>query len=126
MKVELYAPQSYWIASPWQRHIVANGCGPKGLGWIIPNWLWGCDITPACNIHDWMYHYGLTLADKEEADRVFLNNMIRIINIRTKWSWLRKLRLDKAYTYYEAVARFGGPAFWKGLNDPQKLHEVTV
>lgn len=113
----LYAPESYINASPEVRAAAVNGCGPGG--WkvdLIPDVIWWLDISPSCNIHDWMYTVGETLADKEEADRVFLNNVLRQIDA-AKGCWLiKRLRLRAARAYYEAVQHFGGPAFWSNKN----------
>lgn len=114
--MKLYAPQEYWQASPELLRDICNGCGTKGIGAIVPDTIYGVDITAACNIHDWMYFVGSTITDKEEADRVFLNNMLRIIDSNGGWNWLQKLRVRRAYVYYQAVHIFGGPAFWKGKN----------
>lgn len=56
------------------------------------------------------YHVGTTLQDKREADRVFLNNMLRIIGANTHFKPLAWLRTRRAYKYYWAVDNFGGPA----------------
>jgi hypothetical protein len=115
MKAELFTPQSYKSAPETERALVSNGCGAKGgiSSWLVPNTLWGLSVKRACNIHDWMYSEGLTIADKEEADRVFLNNMLRIIEVES--CWLLKLpRRSRAKKYYKAVKYFGGPAFWEG------------
>jgi len=114
---KLWAPKEYWLALPEQRAEIAGGCGPGGIGdWFVPDTLWGLSVKPACQIHDWMYHFGENLEDKKQADRVFLNNMVRIINDQTGNRILRSLRLHRAATYYRAVKRFGGPAFWHGKN----------
>ena len=79
-----------------------------------------------------MYAVGKTNEDKEEADRVLLNNQVRSINFRFdnsgrfyKYSGygmtLKRMRLARAMTYYSAVRDFGGPAFWKGKNKPETL-----
>lgn len=109
--IELFKPVSYDDASNLKRGSVCNGCGTKGLGgWFIPNTLWGLSIEECCNIHDWMYYKGSTLGNKEEADRVFLNNMLRVIAGGSRW--LRGVRRVRARNYYRAVKYFGGPAFW--------------
>lgn len=115
--VKLFAPQTYLQASPQVRNQVINGCGTAGWkGGLIPDNLLGLSIHDCCNIHDWMYEVGQTLADKEEADRVFLNNMVRLITGET-WFWtVKRLRLRLAKGYYEAVQHFGGPAFWANVN----------
>lgn len=127
MKVELYAPESYINASEDVRRIVANGCGPGG--WkvdLVPDSIIGCNIKPACNIHDWMYALGLTLADKAEADRVLLNNILRIIKAHGGHWLLQHFRRRLARGYYEAVENFGGPAFWQNKNGYNILLEVAL
>ena len=63
-----------------------------------------------------MYTTGHTIEDKDAADRVFLNNMLRIIRAHTKSRWLRYLRAKRAKIYYHAVCLFGGPYFWDDKN----------
>jgi hypothetical protein len=119
---QLFAPAEYWALDPQQRADVCNGCGTKGLcGYVIPDTIWGLCITPACNIHDYMYEAGWYIEDKEEADRVFLNNMLRIIDAETRFDWLKRLRSRRARVYYEAVRLFGGPAFWAGKNKEDEM-----
>lgn len=123
--MKLYAPESYWEASEEVRRRVLNGCGTSG--WkesLVPETVYGLSVHSACDIHDWMYVSGSTLADKEEADRVFLNNMLRIV--AEKGGWLYKLRRLRVHTYYEAVEHFGGPAFWDGKNKEVNIQEVVV
>ena len=111
----LYAPESYWNATPAERSAVCNGCGAAGWkGKLVPNTMWGLNIRKACDIHDWMYHYGTTEADRHDADKAFLNNLIRIINAHG--GVLAGLRRYRATTYYNAVHRFGGAAFWDNKN----------
>lgn len=122
----LYAPESYVAAPPQVRATVVNGCGPGG--WkvdIIPDTIWGLDIRPACDIHDWMYTAGETIADKDEADRVFLNNCLRLIDAAGGLWLVRALRRRRARVYYEAVRHFGGPAFWANKNHRGELIPVT-
>jgi len=128
---QLYAPSSYVAASPQVRAQVVNGCGPGG--WkvdLVPDRMYGLDVSAACDIHDWMYTVGLTLADKEEADRVFLNNLLRLIDSAPGWIgqlWLvKKLRRTRARVYYEAVHHFGGPAFWSGKNPEDNMVPVLL
>lgn len=109
----LFAPETYKKLTAAALAALANGCGV--IGWkidLVPDTLWGLAIKEACNIHDYMYHTGETIEDKNEADRVFLNNMLRLITAKTKYKWLRNLRRRRALLYYFAVKNFGGPAFW--------------
>jgi len=113
--VRLYEPISYTTASCFQKQEICNGCGSaKAKFDFVPDSIYGLKITPACNIHDWMYHKGKTIEDKEEADRVFLNNMLRLIEAGSKI--LKPFRRRRALFYYENVVVFGGPAFWQGKN----------
>ena len=121
-KVILYAPESY-NAIERQK---CNGCGS---GWnikLIPDSLLGCDITEACNIHDYMYTIGQAIQDKESADRTFLNNMTRIV-IAYGGNWfMQNLRLAMAKRYYNAVRYYGGDAFWQGKNKDTELKEIYI
>lgn len=123
----LYAPEGYVAASPEVRSQLTNGCGAGG--WkldLVPDSLLGLDILPACNIHDWMYSAGETLADKQEADRVFLNNMLRLIETDSSCWILKHIRRKLARGYFEAVEHFGGPAFWEGKNPAGNMVEVYI
>lgn len=111
----LFAPPGYWCLTPAGKEAFCNGCGARGTVDLVPDTIWWLDISECCNIHDYMYSTAeATLAAKDEADRVFLNNMLRLIN--AKGGYLRSSRRRAAYGYYEAVQHFAGPAFWNGKN----------
>lgn len=125
--IGLYAPQSYKNATDEEKASVCNGCGTEGWkGWIVPDTMWGLDISEACQIHDWMYWEGKTIEDKNEADRVFLNNLIRIIEAGSRWRIVKHLRMRRAFTYYQAVSIFGGPAFWASVNQKENISWSVV
>lgn len=134
MSVKLYAPKvygyqpcSYFEASQQMIKDVAGGCGPGGVGdLLVPDKMYGLSVRPACSIHDWMYHYGIDFDDKKKADGVFLENMVRIIKKNTKWGWVKSLRLRRARIYFEAVSRYGGPAYWDEKNNEEELQEVVI
>ena len=122
MSTELFAPPSYWALTPRQRADICNGCGTKGIvGHIIPDSLYGLSIKEACNIHDYMYRTGSTIEDKWEADRVFLNNMLRLVDDGSDNWFTRWVRSRAAVKYYYAVRDCGGPAFWQGKNSFDEL-----
>ena len=121
-ELELYCPYDYKLLSDEERKEICNGCGPQS--WkhdMVPDKIWGLRITNICDIHDYMYYAGKTIEDKKEADRVFLNNLVRLIDYKTKWKWLRLLRKRRAKKYYIFVKYFGGAAFWKGKNNKNHL-----
>jgi len=112
----LYAPASFLNASVKELKLVCNGCGAANAKFdFVPDRIYGTYIGHACTIHDWMYNEGRSIEDKKEADRVFLNNMYRLIERdKHKWfkpTWLQRIR---AKGYYKAVEYFGGSAFWMG------------
>jgi hypothetical protein len=112
MLLNLTAPALYLEMTPEQKAEVCNGMGAKGsfLSKLIPNTMYFLDVTEAGNIHDYMYHIGETDDEKRNADRIFLTNMIQIIN--NKGGWLAPLRRLRALKYYEAVYYYGDDAFW--------------
>ena len=107
----LWAPAMYWELEEDEKDNICNGVGPKGYGWIFPETIWGLSMTEAADIHDYMYHVGKDIADKKQADLVFLNNMNRIINQETWFDWVKKIRLNRARLMYKAVDEFGEAAF---------------
>jgi len=117
-KDNLWAPYSFVNATPTEIKMRTNGCGAAGARFdFVPDTIWGLSIERACRIHDWMYGRGRTIEDKNEADRVFFNNMLRLIEASTSNRLLRFLRRRRALAYYKAVCWFGGPAFWAGKPD---------
>ncbi len=112
----LWCPESYKNASKGEIEEICNGCGSKGIGgWLVPDTLYGLSITAVCNVHDWMYHHGKTLEDKEKADRVMFNNGVRFIEAKSVW-FLKGLRISRLKKYCLVVEKWGGPAYWKGKN----------
>lgn len=113
----LYAPVGFKLATIEELKEVCNSCGAKDSWFRPPSKIYGTDIAAACNIHDYQYNFGVTIEDKDEADRVFHNNMNRLITRDKhkfyKPTWLQRRR---ALKYYMAVKHFGGEAFWAGKN----------
>ena len=124
--VKLFAPAQYWETPEHIIDDMTGGCGPGGFGdGLVPDTLYGLSVFQACRVHDYMYGVGETLADKEKADRVFLNNMIRLIKAATSWKWLRRLRMRRARTYYYFVKEFGADAFWSGKNKAEEERDIS-
>jgi hypothetical protein len=124
--LKLYSPPSYKRLTPEARAEIINGCGAANARFdFIPDKIYGLDISEACNIHDYMYHIAEpTNEAKIEADRIFLNNLLRIIEFYTTSSMLKKLRRSRAKKYYKAVKAYGGPAFWDDKNDENDGSEL--
>lgn len=107
----LLAPDSYWQATEEEIEEHTGGCGPGKLGdAFVPDTMYGESVFLACQIHDWMYFVGETQEDKKVADRVFLLNMVELVD---DGEILDSLRLRRVMTYYQAVAMAGGEAFDK-------------
>jgi hypothetical protein len=125
MMVGLYVPKEFAVLSKDERVGICNGCGAKGglSALFVPNSIYGLDVSICCDIHDFMYEHGTTLEDKEKADRVFRNNLFRVIEAHTKNWFLKRLRLRRAKTYYYFVKEWGGSAFWKNSN---KLEDFDI
>lgn len=123
MIVRLYAPERFESS----RFFVDGKCGP-GVDTIgdklVPEKILGLFITEACKIHDYMYSVGKTLEDKATADRVFRNNMVRLIQAGSRWLVVPRVML--ANIYYSSVVAFGGPAFWDNKNLEVDTVEVTT
>lgn len=111
----LFAPASFKKATSYELALVCNGCGAANAKFdFIPDSIYGTYVGEACDIHDWMYDEGVTIEDKEQADRVFLNNLYRLIKMRDKWYKPTFLMRRRALKYYLGVKYFGGMAFWDG------------
>ena len=111
----IYAPTAFLIASLEELKRRCNGCGSSS-SWFKPfKRILGTSILEACIIHDYMYSTGYTNDDKEEADRVFLNNMNRLIT-RDSVNWNKPTKLQRFVVrkYYLSVKYGGGESFWAG------------
>lgn len=118
--MKLYAPISYWESTEEQRKEVCNGCGAKG-GVKFPNTFYGLSIKDSCNIHDWMWNEGTTLADKLFADAIFLMNMaIQVISGSN--FIMQPLRLMRATKYFLAVIQVGHKAYWVDKEENDCMH----
>ena len=101
---------------------ICNGCGTAGWkGRLVPDSVCGVSITNECNVHDFMYEFGVDDTDKKKADRCFLNNMVR--KVKSVGGFLLWPRLLLVRGYYNTVKYFGGDAFWDGKNDPREVVE---
>lgn len=124
---KLYAPAGYWNLLPTAKRELVNGCGPAGWkGKYIPDHLLFVSITEACNIHDWMYIEGKTEDDRERADRVFLNNMLRIVEAVSANFLTREIRRRLALRYYATVRDYGAQYFWADKNPDETFQNPSM
>lgn len=117
----LYAPLTFHNASCKEKKKVCNGCGAKG-GIKVPNTMYGLDISQACNIHDWMFQEGKTLADFSFANAMFIVNLNRIIAQKSANKFMVSLRLLRASKYFTAVALCGQKAYWANKTENKKMN----
>jgi len=123
--MKLYAPQEYFSLTKEAKEEICNGCGPKGIWkFFIKNILKLICGKEACNIHDYMYHVGENLEDKKQSDRVFLNNLIRIIDSTTKYRFMLGFKFKIAKMAYKFVKDFGGKYFWDNKNKSENYQSV--
>lgn len=104
MKNSLYIPKGYEVERDC-------ACGLNYLLDPIPDAILGLSIKEACCIHDWMYGIVSTEAYRKFADRIFLDNVLAIIDRDTNWSLLRWLRKLVAYGYYQGLKVVGWPIY---------------
>jgi len=108
------APNNYWT----NKNLLSsqlNSCGGNGISSdLVPDHLFGTDITDACNIHDYMYLGESDIKSRQLADQLFLDNMLAAVDKTGSNLLFKTLRSAKAYLYYFAVRIFGGFYFNKG------------
>ncbi len=113
-EIRFYVPENV-KARLYDKEIKKNGCGSGWNAALVPDNWFGIDFTIPCAIHDEMYAVGKTTEDKNEADRVFLNNMLRVADAES--CVFRGLGRFLARRYYDMVVTYGGPAYWADKNE---------
>ncbi len=105
-----------------------NCCG-AGDGWgekLVPDTIWGLNISCACHIHDFSWEIAdATTEDFKQTNTMFINNIRAIIDARSANSFMRSLRSYRAVTYYLAVEELGDEGFWE-LKEEQGLWTPPV
>ena len=109
----LIAPEGYSNLTPKNKAEICNGCGPKGKLDFIPDRIWGLKITEACDIHDFSWFIcEMTHENFKMTNRIFYQNILRLIDRETNNRTLKWLRRRRAYKYYKAVDTIGSMIFW--------------
>lgn len=126
--MKLFAEPECWAFKKEHPHAWTTfACGPGDFGnYLVPDSILGVSVTEACRIHDWYYRFypGDTEEDRFMADRVLLNNMLRIIVCASKSKWLLRARYYIAHLYFTSVRKYGAPAFFEERNDNTQYKEV--
>lgn len=100
-------PESLLKSSGADMRVVFNKCGPGGfINRFIPNHLLGLDITDSCNIHDWTFVSAKSQKEHVESDKLFLSNMKKQIDSKTRDPLLKVLRYGLSYIYFGAVRMY--------------------
>ena len=90
----LLVPFSMLPVSVQEIEKATNGCGREGIeNLLVPDTIWGLQVTPVCRVHDWMYEIANAAAE----------NLVWFIREHTKGWFLRWLRLRRAYKYVDAL-----------------------
>jgi len=114
-KYDLHYSESFRDATDAERAAICNGAGAAN-GLKFPNTFYGLDVKIAFDVHDWDYHHGKTMDDKDKADKYMLLNLMEIIESQKGFvaAVLKPLRRRRALFYYEMVVTFGNDAFFAG------------
>ncbi|MCK5602633.1 hypothetical protein KAR91_12205 [Candidatus Pacearchaeota archaeon] len=108
----LEAPAAFWLTDEATLAMMTGGCGPGKYGdYLVPDTAWLLSIRPACVIHDFEYAVGQTPEEKKAADHRFLDNMLLIIDQKSKFWPLKVVRRWRAMSYYSFVADGGDSSF---------------
>lgn len=93
-----------------------DSCGPQVvdfktwlLSLLVPDKLWGVNLSPACKDHDDAYELGGDLEAKAEADKRFKRAVYNRVLVGTGSKWKAKV----ASTLYYLGVHLGGEAHFK-------------
>lgn len=101
---KLITPDTYLIATPEEKGLVVNTCGPEGfLNQIIPNTIFGSSVVEACNRHDWMLNEAKSKEELKVADSTFKHNLEVLTANPNDGPILRALKFLAIRIYFGAV-----------------------
>lgn len=127
--IKLYAHPECWIfREKHPEEFASFGCGPGGAGdKLVPDTMYGLDISNACRIHDWYYRFypENTEEARAMADRIMKNNLLRIVEAKTRNKFLLWLRRRRCKTYYWMVREFGASSYFNDRNDDKYMQEIA-
>ena len=101
-------------------------CGPEGslIAKIVPDTIYGVDVSYCCFLHDQAYRKGGTKADRLEADRDF-RDLLRARAAARLPLLLQPLALIRCQIYYLAVRALGWRCFTY-KEQPDEIHDPTL
>lgn len=88
---------------PYEKLVLANGCGPGKYEWLVPEFIFG----KSCLRHDVDYFIGKDDKDRKKADRRFLGGNLKAVCQSEVGIHLTFFYFCMAWVYYFAV-RWGG------------------
>ncbi len=113
---DFIAPRSFWECSNTELLSIWNNLGAADGGWknkLIPETIWGVNISLASLPHDWCFAKGTTERQFHKANLYFLYNMNQIIRRHSSNEFMKALRYLRSNKYYIAVE---SPLGWKAFN----------
>lgn len=104
----LDASLAYWNVSAAALAELTGGCGPGKLGdALIPDKIFGLDLTPACQVHDFDYS-PMSEIPRALADARFFANMRRLMRKQLKVGFWQNIKQRFAICkYFDAVEDHG-------------------
>lgn len=99
-----------------ERSVICNGCGGKGMGALVPDFMFGA----SCDHHDANYWIGGNEGDRVKADQQFYSELVDDVYRLAFWRW--PIARFLAWRYYRAVRRFGRTFFHYG--HPRGWHDL--
>jgi hypothetical protein len=98
-------PLRFRYLTSFQRSRICNGCGSKGGGAAVPDFL----FTASCDQQYFYYWRGGSSADRETADREFYEAMQ--VDVKRAGWWRRPWLHWVAWIYFRGVRRWGADYF---------------
>ena len=117
----LVLPKVVANLTPAQVADLSNGCGTRKIR--VPQKILGVNFEDACNGHDCCYSFGEDEEDKRISDRLFLYNLLVLVDEHCKRNGIvdraeRVACREAAFEYYKAVADWGKWAFYAHKDGP--------
>ena len=101
-------------------------CGAGMTDPLVPETMWGLNISPACWVHDRMFEQAdKTWADFFQANEIFEHNLETIIDQKSRSRVLKMLRRHRAHIYAKAVYIFGANYFFDTIMEDDYVGRIS-